>query len=124
MSGARYTQGWTESAIAAEALDQNLLVDLDTAGKAKLCAANMKPIGSIQISPFASGANASIVRWLGKHAVKISAAVAKGDQVVSTGSGKVGPDGTSGSTVTTAYTIGVAATAGSNDGDIIDVIAK
>jgi hypothetical protein len=103
---------------AAASLGANLLVTIDTAGKAALCGASGIPLGSVQ-DAWASGALATIWPTCGRHKLTASAAIAIGDFVKAAASGKVAPEAIV--TTATAFTIGQADSAASADGDAVYV---
>lgn len=110
----KINQGMMASALAAEAIAANLLVQRSTtAGSVGLCGASGLPAGATQ-EAFANAAQCTFYRPFGSALVTASAAIAAGDFVKAAASGKVAPEATV--TTRTAATIGIAITAASGDG--------
>lgn len=104
------------SLIAAANLTQGNLVKVDTAGKAALAGAGDVPLGVV--SETVSAADAVAVEpFEGIVKVVAGGAIAIGDYVKAGASGKVVVE--TSNTTPTAFTIGQAFTASTNDGDAI-----
>lgn len=105
-TGTKIEQGWLGDGVAGEALDANVGVDFDTAGKIIEADAGRKGIGSVQ-EAYASGVTLSFYRKVGGAWLQTSGTVAAADYVKFTTGGIVIADTTSGSTALSVNTIGV-----------------